>query len=168
MITKANIQDISELEILINSAYRGETSKKGWTTEANILEGIRIDQQELTEIIQDSKSSLFKYHENNQILGCVLLVEKENKLYLGLLCVNPELQNSGIGKKILQFATDYAIEKSLPKIVMTVISDRTELIDWYNRHGYSDSGEREPFPANHIDDIISGGDLEFVVLEKTI
>ena len=111
MITKATLQDISALEFLVNSAYRGESSKKGWTTEANLLEGIRIDKNELTEIIEDSKSSIFKYQENNQILGCVLLVKKQNKLYLGMLCVNPELQNSGIGKKILQFANDYAIEK---------------------------------------------------------
>lgn len=168
MITKATLEDISEIEILINSAYRGESSKKGWTTEADILEGIRIDKKELTDIILDSKSTIFKYQENDQILGCVLLVAKENKLYLGLLCVNPELQNSGIGKKILQFANDYAIQNCFPKIVMTVILDRVELISWYNRHGYVDSGKREPFPANHVADIISGGVLEFVVLEKKI
>ncbi len=168
MITKATLHDISELEILVNSAYRGDSSKKGWTTEANLLDGIRIDKKELTEIIQDSKSSIFKFEENNQILGCVLLVEKENKLYLGMLCVNPEIQNSGIGKKILHFANDYAKEKGLPKIIMTVISERIELISWYNRHGYFDSGEREPFPANLTDDIISGDSLEFIVLEKKL
>jgi ribosomal protein S18 acetylase RimI-like enzyme len=168
MITKATLQDISELEMLVNSAYRGESSKKGWTTEANLLEGIRIDTNELSEIIEDSKSSIFKYQENNQILGCVLLVEKTNKLYLGMLCVNPELQNSGIGKKILQFANDYAIDKGLPRIIMTVISERIELISWYNRHGYFDSGEREPFPDNHEQDIISGDSLEFIVLEKIV
>jgi ribosomal protein S18 acetylase RimI-like enzyme len=168
MITKATVQDISALEFLVNSAYRGESSKKGWTTEANLLEGIRIDENELTEIILDPKSSIFKFEEQNKIIGCVLLVEKQNKLYLGMLCVNPELQNSGIGKKILQFACDYAREKSLPSIVMTVISQRTELISWYNRHGYFDSGEREPFPANHNHDIISGDSLEFIVLEKKV
>ncbi len=168
MITKATLQDVSALKVLVNSAYRGETSKKGWTTEANLLNGIRIDENELTEIIEEPKSTIFKFQENNQILGCVLLVEKQNKLYLGMLCVNPDLQNSGIGKKILQFANDYAIEKGLPRIVMTVISQRTELISWYNRHGYSDFGEREPFPANHADDIISGNVLEFIVLEKRL
>ncbi len=168
MIIRATLQDVSELEILVNSAYRGDASRKGWTTEADILEGIRIDKKELTEIIQDPKSTIFKFQENSKILGCVLLVEKENKLYLGMLCVNPKLQNSGIGKKILQFANNHAIEKRLPRIVMTVISDRLELLSWYNRHGYYDSGAREPFPANHVQDIISGGDLEFVVLEKIV
>ncbi len=168
MIARATLKDVSELNVLVNSAYRGDSSKKGWTTEANILEGVRIDDQELIDLMNEPKSNIFKFIEKNQILGCVLLVEKENNLYLGMLCVNPELQNSGIGKKILTFANDYAIEKSLPKIVMTVISSRIELISWYNRHGYFDTGEREPFPENHADDVISGEKLEFIVLEKPV
>lgn len=166
MIIKATLNDVSELKTLVNSAYRGESSKKGWTTEANILEGIRIDESELIDLINDLKSNVFKYVENDKILGCVLLVEKENNLYLGMLCVNPELQNSGIGKKILFFANNYALDKGLPKIVMTVISSRIELINWYKRHGYFDNGKREPFPENHSEDVISGKKLEFVVLEK--
>ncbi len=168
MIIKATLNDVSELNILVNSAYRGDISKKGWTTEANILNGVRIDDQELIEMINDSNSTVFKFVNNDKILGCVLLINKINKLYLGMLCVNPELQNSGIGKKILQFANEFAIEKSLPKIVMTVISSRIELINWYNRHGYFDSGTREPFPDHHADDVINGEKLEFIVLEKQL
>jgi ribosomal protein S18 acetylase RimI-like enzyme len=168
MIEKATIIDVPEIEILVNSAYRGELSKKGWTTEANILTGIRIDNDELTKMILDIDSSVFKYVENNVILGCVLLIKKENKLYLGMLCVNPELQNSGIGKKILKFANEFALNNSLFKIVMTVISTRIELINWYNRHGYFANGQRESFPTSHASDVISGEKLEFVVLEKSI
>ncbi len=168
MIKKATINDISELNYLVNLAYRGDISKKGWTTEANILKGVRIEDSELIEMINTPKSNVFKYLESDKILGCVLLIEKENKLYLGMLCVNPELQNSGIGKKILQFANQFAFEKKLPKIVMTVISTRIELINWYNRHGYFENGERAPFPENHAHDVISGNKLEFVVLEKDI
>ena len=168
MIAKAVLKDVSELNKLVNSAYRGDLSKKGWTTEAYILNGIRIDDNELVEIMNEDKSNIFKFTENNRILGCVLLVEKENKLYLGMLCVNPELQNCGIGKKILAFADDYAVEKNLPKIVMTVIVSRIELISWYNRHGYHDTGEREPFPDNHSDDVISGKKIDFMVLEKIV
>jgi ribosomal protein S18 acetylase RimI-like enzyme len=168
MITKATLNDVSELNVLVNSAYRGDNSKKGWTTEANILTGVRIDDEELIDLMNESKSNIFKFTENNKILGCVLLVEKANKLYLGMLCVNPDIQNSGIGKKILKFANEFAIKKSLPKIVMTVISSRIELINWYNRHGFFDTGEREPFPENHAQDVISGEKLEFIVLEKLV
>jgi hypothetical protein len=80
MITKATLEDVSALNKLINSAYRGETSKKGWTTEANLLEGKRTTDVELTEIIQDKKNTILKFTENNQIIGCVLLIEKEDQL----------------------------------------------------------------------------------------
>ncbi len=168
MILKASIADIPKLKALINSAYIGESSEKGWTTEASILRGIRIDEPELIAVMSTPNATIFKYQPENEILGCVLLEEKVGTLYLGMFCVNPELQNRGIGKKILQFATDFAISKSLPRIVMTVISIRSELIAWYKRHGYEDLGKREPFPDGYEQDILGNDQLEFVVLEKII
>lgn len=168
MIEKATAKDVSSLNELINSAYRGESSKKGWTTEANILEGKRTTEAELTEIIRDKKNIILKYSENNQITGCVMLKKKENELYLGMLTVSPELQNSGIGKKLLQQAEILASELGLSKIVMTVISVREELISWYKRRGYVDTGAREPFPVSTVFSQISNETLEFMVLEKRI
>ena len=168
MITKATVQDVSDLNFLINSAYRGESSKKGWTTEANILEGIRTSEEELSEIIKEPNSSIFKYVENDIIIACVLLEVKKDKLYLGMLTVSPEIQNGGIGKKILKFAEDYASNLNLPKIVMTVISVREELIAWYKRHGYIDTGITEPFPMDNPEFGLPKQNLEFIVLEKMI
>jgi ribosomal protein S18 acetylase RimI-like enzyme len=97
-----------------------------------------------------------------------LLVEKEQQLYLGMLTVSPELQNSGIGKKLLQQAEVHAQALGLPTIIMTVIAIRTELIDWYKRHGYADTGAREAFPESDIHISIVEQPLEFMVLEKKI
>lgn len=168
MITKATLQDIPALNILINSAYRGETSKKGWTTEANILEGKRTNEEELTETILNPKNTILKYTENDKIIGSVLLVEKEHQLYLGMLTVSPELQNSGIGKKLLAEAENHAKNLGLSSIIMTVISVREELIAWYKRHGYVDTGEREAFPESEIHITISDVPLEFIYLEKLL
>lgn len=168
MITKATLQDVSSLNKLINSAYRGASSRKGWTTEANLLEGLRTTEEELTQTIQNTKNTLLKYTENNQIIGCVLLVEKKHQLYLGMLTVSPELQNSGIGKKLLLQAEIHASALGLSKIVMTVISVREELIAWYKRNGYLETGAREPFPASDVHIPISNQLLEFIVLEKRI
>ncbi|KIC00746.1 GCN5 family acetyltransferase [Flavobacterium sp. JRM] len=168
MITKATLQDIPALNTLINSAYRGESSKKGWTTEANLLEGKRTTEEELSETIQNSKNTVLKFTENDQIIGCVLLVEKEDKLYLGMLTVSPELQNSGIGKKLLHQAEIHAKELGLPKIIMTVISVREELVAWYKRNGYVDTGVREPFPESDVHVTVAEEPLEFVVLEKKV
>lgn len=168
MITPATLEDANALAFLINSAYRGETSKKGWTTEATILEGSRTNEAEIQQIIHDPKQNLLKFTENNTILGCVLLIEKESKLYLGMLTVSPELQNSGIGKKLLAEAESYAQKLGLNRIVMTVISIRKELIDWYKRHGYEDTGERQAFPVSDIHIPIVEQKLEFMVLEKRL
>jgi ribosomal protein S18 acetylase RimI-like enzyme len=168
MITKATLQDIPSLNILINSAYRGETSKKGWTTEANLLEGKRTNEEELTETILNPKNTILKYTDNDQIIGSVLLVEKEHQLYLGMLTVSPELQNSGIGKKMLAEAENHAKTLGLSSIIMTVISVREELIAWYKRHGYVDTGEREAFPESGIHVTVSEVPLEFIYLEKRI
>ena len=168
MITIATLEDVSALNTLINAAYRGESSKKGWTTEANILEGLRTTEQELQENIINPANTILKFTENNVIIGCVLLVVKEQQLYLGMLTVSPELQNSGVGKKLLKQAEIHAQEKGLPKIVMTVISVREELIAWYKRNGYVDTGAREPFPASEVHIPISDTPLEFIVLEKKV
>ena len=168
MIAKVVAADIASLNTLINSAYRGEFSKKGWTTEAHILEGSRTTEAELLEIIEDKHNTILKYTEHNKIIGCVLLKAKENELYLGMLTVSPELQNSGIGKKLLQQAEVFAAELGLPKIVMTVISVREELISWYKRNGYIDTGAREPFPVSDVFNPTTQEPLEFMVLEKII
>jgi len=168
MITKATLQDIPSLNILINSAYRGETSKKGWTTEAHLLEGKRTTEEELTAIILDPKNTFLKFTENDQIIGSVLLVEKEHQLYVGMLTVSPELQNSGIGKQLLAEAENHAATLGLSTLSMTVVSVRAELIAWYKRHGYADTGKREAFPSSDIHINISDKPLDFIYLEKKI
>lgn len=168
MIAKAVAEDIASLNTLINSAYRGEFSKKGWTTEAHLLEGSRTTEAELLEIIQDDSNTILKYSDNGKIIGCVLLKAKANELYLGMLTVSPDLQNSGVGKKLLQEAEVFAAEMHLPKIIMTVISVREELIAWYKRNGYVDTGAREPFPVSDVFNPTTQEDLEFMVLEKVV
>lgn len=168
MITTATLEDVSALEKLINSAYRGETSKQGWTTEANLLGGKRITEEELSEIIQNKENTILKFTENDAIIGCVLLVNKGNRLYLGMLTVSPILQNSGIGKQLLKEADVHALALGLPKIVMTVISIREELIAWYKRHGFVDTGAREAFPLNNTDAVIANQSLEFILMEKIL
>ncbi|WPO77484.1 GNAT family N-acetyltransferase [Flavobacterium sp. KACC 22761] len=168
MITKSTLQDIPALTTLINSAYRGETSKKGWTTEAHLLEGKRTDEQEMTAIFEDPKNTILKFTENGKIIGSVLLVEKGHQLYLGMLTVSPELQNGGIGKKLLVAAENHAKSLGLSSIIMTVISVREELIAWYKRHGYVDTGEREAFPESGIHVTVSEEPLEFIFLKKVL
>ena len=168
MITKATLEDIPALKELINSAYRGESSKTGWTTEANLLKGNRIDEDELEEILANEENTILKLTQNNKITACVLLIAKEKKIYLGMLTVAPELQNAGIGRKLLEQAQVHALALGKSKIEMTVISVREELIAWYKRNGYQETGEKMDFPANLNDCVTSENPLEFIILEKTL
>jgi len=167
-ISKAIYQDIPQLEILINSAYRGEGSKKGWTTEADLLGGIRTDSDSLRQMINNENSTILKFtNEDNEIEGCVYLENKDRKMYLGLLTVSPLQQAKGIGKKLLAAAEEYAANHNYSVMQMTVISVRDELIKWYERHGYSKTGETLPLPADEKF-AITNQPLQFLVLEKQI
>jgi ribosomal protein S18 acetylase RimI-like enzyme len=168
-ITIADSNDSSAIKNLLNSAYRGESSKKGWTTEADLIAGdVRTDDTLLEQTMQQSGSIFLKYtNDNGQLSGCVNLQQQGSKIYLGMFSVSPEEQGSGVGKKILQAAEEYAKYMHCPTIFMSVISLREELIAWYKRHGYKDTGARKPF----VEDGITGKHLkplEFMTLEKII
>jgi ribosomal protein S18 acetylase RimI-like enzyme len=161
--------DIPLIEVLLNSAYRGESSKHGWTTEAHLIAGdVRANKEVINKVWDTAGSVFLKYISNeNEFAGCVNLQKIVNKIYLGMFAVSPDKQGSGIGKKMLEAAELYAKEKNCVAIFMSVISLRTELIEWYKRHGYIDTGEKKAFD----EDGISGTHLqvlEFSILEKAI
>lgn len=166
VIVRATKEDIPALNRLVNSAYRGDSSRKGWTTEADLLDGIRTDPEALEDMMEQPGAVILKCTDKKGVLqGCVFLKKTEAQLYLGMLTVWPELQGSGIGKKLLEASEAYAREQGCTKIVMTVISVRSELIAWYERKGFRTTGEKSPFPKDPRFGIPKQ-DLEFVVMEK--
>ena len=168
-ISRATLQDIIPLEKLVNSGYRGEASRKGWTTEADLLQGeIRIDAASLEEMMRDDAAIILKNTDTTGgITGCVYLQKQERGLYLGMLTVLPELQGGGLGKKLLAAAEDHAVQHHCLVIFMSVISVRSELIAWYERHGYHKTGEKNHFPKMNVTENPTQA-LEFVVMEKTL
>jgi ribosomal protein S18 acetylase RimI-like enzyme len=167
-ISKAEPNDIAALVILVNSAYRGEQSKKGWTTEADLLGGIRIDENSLSDMINKPHALILKYVDiENRITGCVYLQKQQQKLYLGMLTVLPEWQAAGIGKQLLTASENYASSVNCSSVIMTVISVRKELIAWYERRGYKNTGETRPFPNDPAFGIAKQP-LEFIVMEKIL
>ena len=168
-ISIATVTDIPSLEALLNRAYRGESSKQGWTSEAHLIAGERrTDAATLQQVMQQPGSVFLKFsHENGFLAGCVNLQQHGSKLYLGMFSVAPGMQGGGIGKRILAATEEYAKQVNSTSIYMSVISVRTELIDWYKRYGYVDKGERKAFPQDEL----TGTHLqplEFLILEKAI
>ena len=167
-ISIASINDFPSLVSLLNSAYRGEASKKGWTTEADMIRGaIRTDDEQLISMMNKPGAVFLKYSKDSgEIKGCVFLEKRAGKLYLGMLSVEPNTQAKGIGKMLMAAAEEYAKKQNCPSIFMRVVSIRPELIAWYERKGYYQTGETQPFE----DSIYGKATLpfEFLVMQKDL
>jgi GNAT superfamily N-acetyltransferase len=163
--------DVAALHRLIESAYRGDAARAGWTHEADLLGGQRTDEAELRDILADGRRLLLLAEVDGVLAGCVQVADQgEGLAYLGLLTVDPIRQAGGLGRRLLDAAEAEARSRfAAARLEMTVIRQRAELIAWYERRGYRLTGETRPFP---LDDERFGlpqtRELEFVVLEKAL
>lgn len=141
--------DTDRLVTLINSAYRGESSRLGWTTEADLLDGLRIDHSELQRILSNPDARILMAQSNDQILGSILIEHLHPQAQLGMLAVHPQYQTLGIGSRLLQMAESLAVEVwKVPQTLLWVIPSRHELIAYYQRRGYRPNAISRPFPEN--------------------
>lgn len=148
-ILPATLADVSTLAALINQAYRGAPSAQGWTTEAHLLDGPRIGENHLQEMVlpaNGERTALLKYLVDSAILGCVYLEINDEMLYLSTLAVAPAAQGHGVGRQLLAAAQEYARQHGCTRIKISVLSARPELVAWYERHGYQRTGTSEAFP----------------------
>ena len=163
--------DVPALRVLIESAYRGDAARAGWTHEADLLEGQRTDEAELRDILADASRIILLAEIDGALTGCVQVADQGRGLaYLGLLTVDPARQAGGLGRLLIEAAeAEAAARFAATRMEMTVIRQRAELIAWYERRGYRLTGETRPFP---LDDPRFGlprtRDLAFVVLEKPL
>jgi ribosomal protein S18 acetylase RimI-like enzyme len=165
--------DVEEIVALINRAYRGIGDGAGWTSEDNYIIGDRITAITLrNEMEQKSKALFLKWVELPKLapIGTVCLEPiDEETWYLGSLAIDPALQNVGLGKKLLYAAEEVIKERGGKNIRMSVVNVRDTLISWYERHGYTLTGETEPFPySDNRFGVPTRDDLQFVILEKSI
>lgn len=166
-ISIASANDIPALVALMDSAYRGEGAKQGWTSESDLFIGNkRTDEETVTKLFNKPGNVFLIYrNEVGEIDGCMLLSKKEKRLYLGMFSVSPMAQGKGIGKKLLAAADDHALRNGCVSIFMTVITVRQELIKWYERHGYQKTDRILPFPVDERYGVPTQT-LEMIVLEK--
>ena len=168
----ADDKDLDAVSALVNSAYRGDSSRAGWTTEADYLDGQRTDSDTLRrDLAANPRARVMALREDDgELLGCVWLEPAEAGVwYLGMLTVRPTLQDRQLGRTMMGLAEAYARGQGAQRMRMTVVSIRDTLIAWYQRRGYGLTGERRPFPyddAKFGEPRVAG--LEFVVMEKAL
>jgi ribosomal protein S18 acetylase RimI-like enzyme len=161
--------DLPAIVAIMNAAFRGTDGERGWSVEADYITGERTSESLLKEeIAAGALYLLAKDNVTSLLKGCVSLqASSPTKWYLGALTVIPALQNSGLGRKLLEAAEEYAAMQGARTIEMTVVNLREEVISWYERRGYRRTDETRPFPYHdHRFGTPKRSDLAFVVLEK--
>jgi len=162
--------DIPMLVDLVTSAYRGDASRAGWTTEADLLDGLRIDADRIAADIERPQSVILLGEADGDVVACAHVAVEDGAGYFGMFSVRPTLQGHGIGKQMLAEAERIAREDLLQGAMrMTVIDVRDELIDYYARRGYRRTGIHKAFPyGDERFGIPKRPDLRFEVLEKPL
>ena len=166
---KARAEEAARLARLVNSAYRGESSRAGWTTEADLLDGQRTDEREIRQLIESPDAMILLCLQADEVVGSVLLQRNGEAAYLGMFVVRPDLQGRGIGKRFLEAAERAARQAwDVRRITMSVITLREKLLAFYERRGYRRTGEILPFPDDPAAGIPRVPNLRFEMLEKEL
>ncbi|MET7683922.1 GNAT family N-acetyltransferase [Streptomyces sp. NPDC005423] len=166
----ATAADVDTLVELIESAYRGDSSRTGWTTEADILEGRRTDPEGVLAVVEAPDSRMLAVEQDGRVVACCQLQHRGEHAYFGMFAVSPSLQGGGLGKVIIAEAERIAQETwGVREMHMTVISVRNDLIAWYERRGYRRTGRMTPFPyGDERFGIPRRDDLRFELLVKEL
>jgi len=148
-------------------AYRGDSSRYGWTTEADLLEGCRTTLADIMVLLAQEDSLILLAKANGALLGTVLLLHQGRQVEMSMFAVSPRHQGRGIGKQLLHHAEQTAIQRwGVKQSIMAVISSRQELIAFYQRRGYLLTGESKPFPVNPALWTAKINDLSLSILAK--
>ncbi len=155
---------------LVESAYRGESGRRGWTTESDLLDGPRTSRWEVRALLKKPDSRVLLAHRADAPVGCAHIRKQGGSCHFGMFAVAPELQRGGVGKRLLHEAERVAREEyGCVQMELNVIAVRAELIAWYERRGYRRTGKRRPFPAgNGCAGFAKKGDLYFELLVKPL
>ncbi|MFE9293128.1 GNAT family N-acetyltransferase [Streptomyces niveus] len=162
--------DVKQLVALIESAYRGESARATWTSEADLLEGQRTDEQGVLDVIEADGSRLLMVESDGELVACCQLEHRGPAAYFGMFAVDPRAQGGGLGKRVIAEAERLArAEWGVGEMHMTVIVQRADLIAWYERRGYRRTGQLTPFPyGDERFGIPQRDDLAFELLVKPL
>lgn len=162
--------DVPAILALVESAYRGETSRAGWSTEADLLGGQRTDAEDVRSCVERERSVVLLLERDGELIACAHVAVEHGAGYFGMFSVRPTLQGGGIGKIVLAEAERIARDEwKLSEMRMTVIDVRDELIAFYERRGYARTGVKKPFPyGDERFGLPKRDDLRFEVLAKRL
>lgn len=167
----ATVADVAAVVPLVESAYRGDASRAGWTTEADLLDGQRVDAAMVSDVVGSADAEIVLAEAGGRLLACCELRHRAEggETHLGMFAVRPDLQAGGVGRQVLAEGERRAAARGSARVVLSVLDARAELIAWYERRGYVRTGDTAAFPYG--DDrfgLPTRDDLSFVLLVKPV
>jgi len=160
--------DAEEISRLVNCAYRPKLNNHGWTHEAELISGDRINAKQVEKLLCP-QSLILVACLSEKIIACVHIENSADHVYIGMLACEPNYQGQGIGKEMLFQAEQYSLIHFKSKsFKMKILSSRPELFDFYQRRGYKLSGEFEEFYSNEGVGFALVTGLKILGLEKNI
>jgi GNAT superfamily N-acetyltransferase len=164
----AVMADVPAIVALVESAYRGDSGRRGWTTESDLLDGRRTDVAGVAALLDQPHGMVLLAERGGVLLASCHIERQGDSGYFGMFAVDPLQQGDGLGKAVLAEAERIARETwGCRTMHMTVIVQRAELIAFYERRGYRRTGEYQPFPyGDERFGIPRRDDLRFEVLRK--
>lgn len=147
-VRPATVDDAEAVAALVHSAYRGEESRRGWTTEADLVAGQRADAGMVRHLVgRDDDEVLVAVDDDGAPFACCHLQRRDATAYLGMFAVRPERQGGGVGRAMLAAAEGWARDRwGATTLEITVLNHRPELLAWYERCGFTRTGAEHPFP----------------------
>lgn len=166
----AVIADVADIVALVQSAYRGEASRAGWTTEADFLDGQRTDADEVSALVNVAGQAVLLAVDTDRIVGCChVKAQAGGRCYFGMFAIDPPRQGQGVGDALFRQAEAWARDMAATEMAMQVIDIRDSLIAYYERRGYRRTGQKIPFPyGNSRFGLPRVSDLRFELLTKAL
>ncbi|KAJ6143837.1 hypothetical protein N7471_003290 [Penicillium samsonianum] len=167
----ATEEDATQLQQLVESAFRAEDSRKGWTDDLGLSSSFRLDVKEVLAMITKPDSVMLMATNNeNTLVGSIGTSKRDaNHARIFMLAIDTSQQQGGIGRQVLAYAEEYCQRTwGVTTLGLNALSNRQELISWYSRRGYKTTGETTPFPREKFENLLLPEDLCFVEFEKVM
>jgi uncharacterized protein (TIGR00290 family) len=166
----ATVADVPALVPLVRSAYRGPEARRGWTSDVGLVEGDRIDEEEMRGLILAPAGAVLVVDEDGEIVACCFVEGRRHGCaHLGTFAVRPSRQAGGIGRRLLAEAERYLVRRfGARTLEIDVIELLAPLIAWYERQGFERTGEVRPFPVRpgHAEPVVE--DLKMITMRATL
>jgi len=128
------------------------------------LEGMRTD---ASRVIEMMRQGVFLVCTGNdgRLRASVYTEVRAAHGYFAMLAVDPLHQGKGLGARMVRAAEEHCRERGCRVMDITVLSPRPELLPFYHRLGYQETGTEEFRPSRPMR---AGAECYSILMSKTL